>query len=108
MLLTARWLKKEKNNEIEEISIPQLGTRPMERLDVQDAVAWHNIIPSHMPGSMRAESGERKAHSAPSNSDNQFVSKAPHGDSLIETDTVHVFAVRPLSTVDIMFNWKYA
>ena len=35
-------------------------------------------------------------------------SNMPHGLSFMETDTVHVFVVRPLSTVDIMFNWKYA
>ena len=35
-------------------------------------------------------------------------SNMPQGISFMETDTVHVFVVRPLSTVDIMFNWKYA
>ena len=35
-------------------------------------------------------------------------SNMPQSISFVETDTVHVFVVRPLSTVDIMFNWKYA
>ena len=64
----------------------------------------HTNILSHMPGLPNAEATEQKA---PINSDDQFVSKAPHGLSLIETNAVHVLVVRPLSTVDIMFNWKY-
>ena len=67
-------------------------------------VDGNNNISSHMPELLKAEATERKA---PINSEDQFVSKAPHGLSLGETDTVHVFVVRPLSTVDIMFNWKY-
>ena len=91
-ILTGRRVKK--NNTMEAISITQLGRRPMH---IKDGVAL-----------TKAEATERRAHSAPRKSDDQFVSNATHGRSLIETDTVHVFSVRPLSTVDIMFNWKYA
>ena len=93
---------------MEENLMPQLGTQPMEQLHVKDDVAWHNSISSHIPGLTKAEATVRKAHSVPSNSDDQFMSNTTNGLSLIETDTVHVFSVRPLSTVDIMFNWKYA
>ena len=54
------------------------------------------------------ESGISKADHDQFLDERKAPSNMPHGPSFMATDTVHVFVVRPLSTVDTMFNWKYA